>query len=92
MTVFVKSAGTRLWKVREANEMSARDHYEFSKEGLVQATSRLTDAFIFAEAERLLKQVKMDTALAPKILAAVSEPPHNPWELFNVVMDALRGQ
>lgn len=49
----------------------------------------MTDVFILAEAERLLKQMKLDVALAKNILAAVYEPPHNPWELFNTVMSAF---
>lgn len=67
----------------------ALDYENDAKEGLVQATARLTDVFILAEAERLLKQMKLDVALAPKILAAVYEPPHNPFELFNTVMSAF---
>lgn len=67
----------------------ALDYENDAKEGLVQATARLTDVFILAEAERLLKQMKLDVALAKNILAAVYEPPHNPWELFNVFMSAL---
>lgn len=67
----------------------AQDFENDAKEGLVQATARLTDAFILAEAERLLKQMKLDVALAKNILAAVYEPPHNPFELFNTVMTAF---
>ena len=74
---------------RKEAEQRALDYESYAKEGLVQATARLTDAFILAEAERLLKQMKLDVALAKNILAAVSQPPHNPWELFNVVMSAL---
>lgn len=67
----------------------ALDYENDAKEGLVQATARLTDVFILAEAERLLKQMKLDAALAKNILAAVSQPPHNPWEMFNTVMATL---
>ena len=74
----------------QAEDMQrALDFENYAKEGLVQATARLTDAFILAEAERLLKQMKLDVALAKNILAAVYEPPHNPWELFNTVMSAF---
>lgn len=74
---------------RKEAEQRALDYESYAKEGLVQATARLTDAFILAEAERLLKQMKLDVALAKNISAAVSQPPNNPWELFNVVMSAL---
>lgn len=67
----------------------ALDFESDAKEGLVQAAARLTDVFMRAEAERLLKQMKLDVALAPKILATVSQPPHNPFELFNTVMSAF---
>ena len=73
---------------RKEAEQRALDYESYAKEGLVQATARLTDAFILAEAERLLKQMKLDVALAKNISAAVSQPPNNPWELFNVVMSA----
>ena len=74
---------------RKDAEQLALDYESYAKEGLVQATARLTDVFILAEAERLLKQMKLDVALAKNILAAVYEPPHNPWELFNTVMSAF---
>lgn len=67
----------------------ALDYENDAKEVLVQASARLTDAFILAEAERLLKQMKLDASIAKNILAAVSQPPNNPWELFNLVMSAL---
>lgn len=73
----------------DVSENSAQQWETEAKENLAEAYAALTDAFILAEAERLLKKMKLDVALAKNILAAVSPPPHNPWELFNVVMAAL---
>ena len=60
-----------------------------AKEHLAQAFAAMTNAAILAEATRLLKKMKMDVALADNILSAVSQPPNNPWEMFNAVMAAL---
>ena len=60
-----------------------------AKEWLAKAFAAITDVAILAEATRLLKKLKLDVALADNILAAVSQPPNNPWKMFNAVMSAL---
>lgn len=60
-----------------------------AKEHLVQAYAAMTNDAIHAEATRLLKKMKLDVTLAGNILAAVSCPQNNPWEMFNAVMAAL---
>ena len=60
-----------------------------AKELLVQAYAAMTNDAIHAEATRLLKKMKLDISLAGNILAAVSCPQNNPWEMFNAVMAAL---
>lgn len=60
-----------------------------AKEHLVQAYAAMTNDAILAEATRLLKKMKLDVALAGNILAAVSQPPNNPWEMVNAVMAAF---
>lgn len=61
-----------------------------AKEWLVKSFAAITDVAILAEATRLLKQMKLDVSLSNNILAAVSQPQNNPWEMFNAVMSALR--
>ena len=73
---------------KEANQ-SAKMWEAEAKEHLAEAFAAMTNGAILAEAIRLLKKMKMDVALADRILAAVSQPPNNPWEMFNAVMSAL---
>lgn len=70
--------------MREAKMLDAE-----AKEGLAKAYAAITDVAILNEANRLLKKMKMDVDLANNILAAVSQPPDNPWEMFNAVMSAI---
>ena len=60
-----------------------------AKEELANSFAAMTDAAILAEVTRQIKKMKMDVAHVGKILAAVSQPPDNPWEMFNAVMAAL---
>ena len=60
-----------------------------AKEWLAQAYAAITEESILNEINRLLKKMKMDLALTNNILAAVSQPPNNPWEMFNAVMATL---
>ena len=73
---------------KEASQ-NAKSYESEAKENLAQSFAAMTDAAILAEATRLLKKMKLDVALAGNILAAVSHPPDNPWEMFNAVMAAL---
>ena len=70
-------------------KQAAKMWEEDAKSELAKAHAALTDAAILAEATKLLKKMKMDVTLADKILAAVSQPPNNPWEMFNIVISAL---
>ena len=54
-----------------------------------KACAAMSDAAVLEEATRLLKKMKMDVALAEKILTAVKEPQDNPWKLFNAVMSVI---
>ena len=74
---------------RKQAEERAIDYENDAKEWLIKAAASLSDVYVFSEAERLLKKMKLDVALAQGILAAVSQPPNNPWEMFNAVMEAL---
>ena len=74
---------------RKEAEESALFEDKLAKDELAKAYAAITDAAILAEATRLLKKMKLDVALANNILAAVSQPPNNPWEMFNAVMSAF---
>ena len=74
---------------KKEEEEQAKFEEQMAKEGLAQAFAAMSNGAILAEAIRLLKKMKMDVALADRILAAVSQPPNNPWEMFNAVMSAL---
>ncbi len=73
---------------REANR-SAKMWETEAKEELAQSLAALSDAAIFDKVRLLLKKMKLDVALADKIVAAVSQPQDNPWEMFNAVMSAI---
>ena len=73
---------------REANR-SAKMWEAEAKEELAQSLAALSDAAIFDKVRLLLKKMKLDVALAHKIVAAVSQPQDNPWEMFNAVMSAI---
>ncbi len=73
---------------KEANQ-DAKSWEAEAKENFAKACASMTNGAILAEAIRLLKKMKMDVALADRILSAVSQPPNNPWEMFNAVMAAL---
>lgn len=74
---------------RKAIEAEALNEINDSKELFADACAAITDVFILGEASRLLKEMKLNVAFSQNILAVVSQPPDNPWELFNVVMSAF---
>ena len=74
---------------RKEAEEDARFEGKMAKESLAKAYAAMTNDAIHAEATRLLKKMKLDVSLAGNILAAVSCPQNNPWEMFNAVMAAL---
>ena len=74
---------------RKEAEEDALFEEKTAKESLAKAYAAMTNDAIHAEATRLLKKMKLDVALSGNILAAVSQQPNNPWEMFNVVMAAL---
>lgn len=74
---------------RKEAEKDALFEEKLAKESLAKAYAAMTSDAIYAEAKRLLKKTKLDVALAGSILAAVSCPQNNPWEMFNAVVAAL---
>ncbi len=74
---------------RKEVEEEASFEEKMAKDGLAKAYAAMANDAILAEATRLLKKMKLNVALAGNILAAVSQPPNNPWEMFNAVMAAL---
>ena len=76
-------------ETKEELEESAKFEEELARSELAKAYAAISDAAIRTEATRLLKKMKMDVALAEKILAAVKEPQDNPWKLFNDVLSVI---
>ena len=70
-------------------EESAKFEEDLAKSELAKACAAMSDEAIHNEATRLLKKMKMDVALADKILVVVKEPQDNPWKLFNAVMSVI---
>ena len=76
-------------ETKEELEESAKFEEELARSEIAKAYEAISDAAIRTEASRLLKKMKMDVALAEKILAAVKEPQDNPWKLFNDILSVI---
>lgn len=70
-------------------EEEAKFEEDMAMSERAKACAAMSDAAVLEEATRLLKKMKMDVALAPKILAAVHEPQNNPWKMFNAFMSVM---